>query len=277
MIQHLDRLLAREGPTHQLGLLRVGLALIVWAEYGHATALFWNHPGPRMLIGGALLVAAGFMAVGLFSRLSTAATGALLLLGYHWIGVHQGIKEPWVHAHTYLLTMAVLVLALAPNGRSLSLDRWRAGAGAAPQHGPLWPLALLRLQLALVYFWGAVDKTNVAFLSGSRLQQIGALYYGSHEGVRLPLFDELMVVASIGTVLLEYALAFGLWFAPARRWLIPLGIGFHAVVYLTLPVGTFSVTSCLLYLAFVRPEAVRDALHRLVGRHDEPPRNRETR
>ena len=267
MIARLDALLATEGSTRSAGLLRCGLGLIVLAEFGHGAALFWNHEPLRQIVGALLLLAASAMAVGLFSRTSTAVTAALLVVQYHWIGVHGGVKEGVVHAHTYLLMAAIVLVALLPNGRSLSLDRLRAlrRGLALPERGPLWALTLIRLQLALVYFWGAVDKSNLAFLSGSRLQQIAAFYFGSHEGVRLPFFDELMVVAAVATVVLEYSLAFGLWFAPARRFLIPCGIVFHALIFLTLPVGTFSVTSLLLYVAFLPPRAVHDAVGRLAG------------
>lgn len=177
------------------------------------------------------------------------------------------MKGPFVHAHSYLLMSAVVVLALAPNGRSLSLDRWRRlGRGTAlPELGPVWPLVLLRLQVALVYFWGAVDKTNVAFLSGSRLQQMAWYYFGSHEGMRVPLLDEALVLGGIGTVVLEYALAFGLWFAPARRWLVPLGALFHFAIFASVPVGTFSVLTVFLYLAFPDPDAVHRDLEELVS------------
>lgn len=264
---------AWEGPTHQIGLLRFAMGAIVLAEYAQRHTAFANHDPGGMVFGLALVVSASLMCAGVFTRVASGVCALCLVYGYHWVGVHLGQKEPFVHAHTYILMASVVFLALMPTGRSLSVDRWWAARGgeAPAQWGPLWPLALMRLQLALVYFWGAVDKTNVAFLSGSRLQQMYAYYYGSHEGVRLPGFDELMVVAGIGTVILEYGLAFGLWFAPARRWLVPAGILFHAAIYLSFPVGTFSVTSCVLYLAFVRPEEVAAGIRRLVGREGDRP------
>ncbi len=261
---------AWEGPTHQIGLLRFALGAIVLAEYAGRHTAFRHHEPGELLFALTLVVSAACMAAGLLSRLSTAVCALCLVYGYHWVGVHLDQKEPFVHAHTYILMASVVFLALMPTGRSFSVDRWwalRRGRGP-PQWGPLWPLALIRLQLALVYFWGAVDKTNIAFLSGSRLRQMYAFYYGSHEGVRLPGFDELMVLAGAGTVALEYGLAFGLWFAPARRWLVPAGILFHAAIYLSFPVGTFSITSCVLYLAFVRPEEGAAGVRGLVGGHE---------
>jgi hypothetical protein len=267
-----DRVLGWEGSTRSIALLRIGCGLVIWAEYAGGHNLSADHDPARQAFSLLLILSAGFMAAGWFSRLATALAGGALVVGYHWFGVHLGMKGPYVHAHSYLLMMTVLMLALMPTGRSLSLDRWfalrradRGGPPAPPESGALWPLALIRLQFALVYFWGAVDKTNIAFLSGSRLQQIFYYYFGSHEGMRIPGFDELMVVSSVATVALEYGLAFGLWFAPARTWLIPAGVVFHTVIYVTMPVGTFSVTSCLLYVAFFAPAAVHSGLARMLG------------
>ncbi|MCO4771697.1 MAG: HTTM domain-containing protein [Deltaproteobacteria bacterium] len=263
MSRLLDRVLGWEGSTRQIAILRFAMGLIIWAEYAQKHAAFRNHAPGDLLFGAVLVTAAGCMAFGLFSRVATAVSALCMVYGYHYLGVHLGQKEPFVHAHTYVLMCTVVFLAMMPTGRSLSVDRWwalrreeRGGPAPVPEWAPLWPLALIRLQLALVYFWGAIDKTNVAFLSGSRLQQMYYYYYGSHEGVRLPFFDELMTLGGIATVVLEYGLAFGLWFAPARKWLIPAGIIFHLMIYLSFPVGTFSVTSCVLYFAFFAPATV---------------------
>jgi hypothetical protein len=43
------------------------------------------------------------MLLGVLSRLSTLATGAVLLTMYHYFGLELG-REPWTHHHTYLLT-----------------------------------------------------------------------------------------------------------------------------------------------------------------------------
>ena len=66
--------------------------------------------------------------------------------------------------------------------------------------------------------------------------------------------------------------ATGLWFRPALRWLIPIGMGFHAILYIFLPVGTYTLNMWLLYLAFLDP----DAVHRMLDRLPGVPRNIST-
>jgi len=267
-------LLLWEGSTRSVAILRAFLALLVWGEYGREILPHQTRVDELQLLGPVVLIAAGLMAAGIASRLSSATTAVLLGVLYFYLGLELGMKRAFYHHHSYLLFVAIALVALTPCGRSLSWDRWWAlrRHRAKPESGPLWALALIRLQLALVYFWGAYDKTNWAFLSGARLSQIFANYYGDHEGVHVPAFDELMAVAGVGTVLFEYAMAFGLWFAPTRRWLVPMGILFHVAIYLTLPVGTFSATTCLLYLAFYPPDAVHRTIDRLFGATDPTPR-----
>jgi hypothetical protein len=42
-----------------------------------------------------------------------------------------------------------------------------------------------------------------------------------------------------------------------------LGIVFHGIIFMTLPIFTFSATMLLLYLAFVEPETVDRVIARL--------------
>lgn len=263
----LERALRWEGSTVLVGLLRVGLGLLLWAEHARNSAWWKVHDPLHMAVGTALLASSMAMVVGWRSRVATGATAALLAGTYFGFGLLGGETEKYVHAHSYLLLVAVGLVALMPNDRSLSVDRWLAleRGDAAPQRGALWPLALLRLQVALVYFWGAFDKTNVGFLSGARLQQIMDWYLGSHEGLRVPGSDLLLTVSSVGTVALEYALAVGLFFPWGRRWLMPLGVLFHAAIYLSVPVGTFSILTVFLYLAFFPPEQVERVARRVLG------------
>jgi len=253
------------GSTRSLALLRIALGLVVWAEYGREATLWEIGSLERQVWGVLLLPAAGAMVAGWRSAWSTGATAALLLVGYYGFGVAGGIKEPFVHAHTFLLMTGVVLLALSPCGRSLSVDRWLAvRRGDAPrEEGFLFPLWLMRVQLSLVYLFGAFDKTHEAFLSGMRLRQIGMYYLGSHEGVRIPLADELAFLAGTGTVVLEYALAIGLW-TRARAVLIPLGMAFHFAIYLGMPVASFSVLTIAWYLAYLDPERVHRALGEVV-------------
>jgi hypothetical protein len=173
----------------------------------------------------------------------------------------------------HLLASATLLAACTPCGRSYSIDRWRAVRAAAargeappPEHGNLWGLRLMVLQMSAVYLFAAIDKTSLAFLSGARLEHLLLWQYWGSEPPRLPGLAALLALAAIGNVGLEYALAFGLPFARTRRWLILPGLALHAIFYLALPVATYSATVYVLYLAYLDADRVHATIDELSGR-----------
>jgi hypothetical protein len=260
-----------EGSTRSSALLRIGLALLVFARYGSEFLLF-RHPEPeRLAFAMAFFFCTTAMACGLWSRVSTGATGVLLLTMFYYRGIHLGY-DPWVSHHSYLLACATVLCALTPCGRSYSLDRWfalrraeRAGDSLPAERGNLWGLRLLALQVSLVYLYTAWDKTNLAFLSGDRLQHYAHWYYLGSDPPSWPGFAASAAIAACLTVALEYALAGGMLFVRTRRWLVVPGLLLHAAFYVLLPVRTFSATIVLLYLAYFDAGSVHRVIDRLQG------------
>ena len=108
-----------------------------------------------------------------------------------------------------------------------------------------------------------MDKTSYAFLSGARIEAIFLWYYaGSDYPAGLAW---LATIVSFAVVALEYCLAFGLPFRRTRRYLVVPGLAFHSIIYLSLPVYTFSATMALLYLAYFDADAIDKIIARLQG------------
>lgn len=271
----LDRILLREGSTRAVALMRILLVFVVWSRWANEVLLLRDLSAPRLALTVAFFTITAWMAVGLYTEVAKWAFAGLVCTIVFGFGVYGGLED-WAHHHTTMLANAAVFLAFTPCGRSLSLDRWRAvraaeaaGQPPPPERGPLWGVTLLGLLVSSLYFWSAFDKTTCAFLSGQRLEQIFVeLYTGSDwsppTGAGLGFG-----VAGTLVVLLEYTLAFGLWVPRLRRVLIPAGLLLHGVFYALIPVYTFTVSMWTLYLAFVDPDALHDALDRLLG---HPPR-----
>jgi uncharacterized membrane protein YphA (DoxX/SURF4 family) len=260
----------REGPTDIVALLRIGIALLVWTRWGSQLAYFWR-PHPEMwALGSVFFVASTAMLVGFWSRTSTAITAATLFVGWlHFVPAH-GMSDEFEHHHTRILMAANLFLAFTPCGGSWSLDRWlavrRAEADGQPSPrnwGSLWATDLIALQVSTVYFWSAWDKSQWAFLSGERLENMFVKWYFFDYPYWLPGFHEACVAMAWFTVLLEYVLPFVLFVPKLQRWFVPAGLLLHGVFFVVLPVGTFTCTMMLLYLAYLRPEQVRGVLSRV--------------
>lgn len=243
-------LLTREASTRSAALLRIAIVLLLWTRWAAELSFAAT---PSIPLSLAFFATTTCMLVGLWTRLAAPATALVTLVLYFWFGVHHG-HTAWIHHHHYLLVSAACICALTPCDRSYALGR------RGPERGPVWALRLYTLQLASVYLWSAVDKLSPAFLSGARLEQIAmSLYFGS-DPPQGPVYALLTIAAAWLVTLLELALGLGFLLGRTPRWLLLAGVALHAILYLCLPVATFSATMVCLYLAALDPDAVHRAL-----------------
>lgn len=267
----LEGWLQRPGPTEAVSLVRLLLGLVVWCEVGERFRLEESlGPEPeRVLLGALVWVGSTGMVLGARSAASSLLTGLTLAVCWQWLGLELE-DDHFRRHHLYALAAACTLLSMTPCGGSLSLDRWLAvrraratGAPLPPQEGDLWAVPLLQLQVAAIYVFAAWDKSWPAF--HHRMEHYASdLYFGAeHPG---PWFTVVMAVAGYGSVALEYALPFGLWWAPTRRVALVVGLSFHAFVYWSMSVASFSVTMATLYLLFVDPRSVRRVLDDVTAR-----------
>jgi hypothetical protein len=259
--------------TRLLALLRIALAAIVLAKFSESFKLYNSTRWWRIALCIAFFGGVGGMLVGYRSRLAAATTFGVTLFGWLYFGLERGI-ERWDHHHVYLLVISLGWLALGPCGRSLSVDRWlavrraeQAGRPIPAEVGPGLARLLLRAQIVAIYGWGAFDKMRVGFLRGDELQRQLLIHFKTSDwpppsGVLDPAF----AMMAVGSVLLEWALVFGLWRARWRRYLIPLAFAFHFVIYNSLAVSIFSFLAMVLLCSHLDPGAVHRELDRVVGK-----------
>jgi len=263
-----------QGSTRPIALIRIGLVFLMWNRWAKEFALF-HYPYYRQTeisqvwVGIPFFVFSLFMLIGFWTRLSTFIVSLCLLFTYYYIGFVVGM-EPYIHHHIYALAIMTCLLALTPCGRSLSLDRWiairraeRLGIALPSEIGPLWATRLMALQIAIIYFWSAVSKSNIVFLSGERLEAIFMyLYFGSDYPTNFP-FQLICVGLAVATLIIEYALAFTLWLPRLRNISIISAILFHLLLYYVTPLKTFSLTMCLCLIVFIRPSSVDRVITKL--------------
>lgn len=268
-VQPVLRILTHETSTRGAGLLRIGLACVLWARWADELLPLRRivHPSVSVLF----FVATTCLFVGLASRWAAALCGILEMILVHGYGIAGG-HEPWTHHHTTLLAHLPLLLALTSCGRSYSVDRWlalrraqRTGALPPEERGPSYGLRLIALQISVLYFFSSYDKLNPGWLSGERLEAIFGWFYWGSDGPDWPWLSWVALLAGTGTVALELALAVGLWLPRARPWLMPLGLALHGIFYVMLPVSTFSATVWCAYLAFLDQDRLHAFLDELQG------------
>jgi len=253
--------------------MRIFLIANVWARWGDEHVLFRDLNPEPLIVGTLFFLSTTAAFFGIFTRWSMGVV-ALVVKYFVYVVGHTYGHEPYTHHHTMLLANACLLLALSPCGRSLSVDRFlelrraeKAGRSPRPERANLWAQRLLALQVVSIYFWGALDKTNPAFLSGARMAHYVMYYYTGPVDLDqlVPGSAVVMQVLAIITVCLEYALAGGLLIPGYRKWLVVPGLVLHGIFYLTLSVFTYTTTMWTLYLAVMDPDEFDRVLKRLLG------------
>jgi hypothetical protein len=171
--------------------------------------------------------------------------------------------------HHYLMVLLAFLLLWMPANRAFSLDRHRTPS--LPQSVPRWCVWLLRLQLFIVYFYGAIAKLNADWLAGE------------------PMYSELLrhgpdvpeIATHFPPALLAYAIAYGGILVDAAvpimlcfrrtRWLgFWTAILFHALNEVFLRIGVFSYLMTGAITIFFPPDWPRRVWHRLA----KPPASR---
>ena len=260
-----------QGSTRGVGLMRIFIALALWSRWG-AELAWYNAVAPdKIVLSTVFWVTTTLMLFGVWSRLSTALTACTLWFMSQVYGLNWGV-EAWTHHHTNLLVIGTTFLAMTDCGRSLSMDRaWalmqqsKGGPTPVAEWGSLLGARLIGLQISTLYLWSAWDKTSWDFISGGRLENL-FLYYYWPQWPATPLVHEGFVFSSVFVVAAELVLPIVLWMPSQLKWALPFVFVFHGMLYLALPVNTFTVTMYVLMLAFVPPAWVHDGLDQMLGR-----------
>ncbi|WP_320667003.1 HTTM domain-containing protein [Prochlorococcus sp. MIT 1307] len=254
----------RKASTRSSAILRLGLVALVWSCFAKEMIIYRTFQQlDWFLIGTAYFIFSGMLFVGWRTKLANIGLALILNTMVLYLGVYHN-HAPFRSHHANLLAMVITWLCFLPSGRSYSLDRLlslrhakREGKSPPKELGPVWGLKLLMAQVTILYFFTALDKSYLAY--GERLEQVfQTAYFGSHlpwEGLRI-----VILIMAWTTVLLEYLLVIGLYIRRWHWWLMPMGVSLHILMYLLLPVGTFSLTMIFLYLAFFDPDSVHHYL-----------------
>lgn len=143
------------------------LPSIHFTYYGFDFVTPW--PGSGMYVHYWGLAVLGLLvALGLFYRTASV----LLFFGYSYVFL---LDEAVYMNHHYLMALLTFLLMWMPAERAFSVDAWRnpGRAGSVPPSSvPRWCVLLLRFQLFIVYFYGAIAKLNPDWLRGEPMYSI---------------------------------------------------------------------------------------------------------
>ena len=189
------------------------------------------------------VAAAVLMTVGLWSRAATWAAFAV-------VAYNLFLSETHFHHNRAFLVILLAGVALCDNGRALSLDAHRRPP--LDDRALVWPLCLLRFEVAVVYFASGFSKLIDPDWVGGRVLHDRTIRY-QHE-VQDTLGDTLADpvlevvtarafhwVLSPAAVATELFIAFGLWFRRTRLAAVWVAVAFHVGIEVSAQVQVFSV------------------------------------
>jgi hypothetical protein len=264
----MERAMQRVGSTRSASLLRILLALLVWAQWaGPMRGIHLMGQPDRLAVSAIFWILTPFMLVGWWSRTSTGLVGLGLLL--NTVVSKEYVRFEGVDQDPWFLVVAVCLLALTPCGGAWSVDRWIAVRRGGPTssrsaEGELWAWPLLNAHLVLLLLSIALSMSRPSFLSGARLHQhLLDTYFGSVS----PLWLEPFCVVMAPALLLSHlALAVGFALPSLRRRAVWGSLVFHSALFLVLPAGVYTLFVMAMSLAVLDPDEVHRALDRLHGR-----------
>jgi uncharacterized membrane protein YphA (DoxX/SURF4 family) len=159
----------------------------------------------------------------------------------------------------YVSAGLLFCLMWAGSGEVLSVDAWlrrRSGDGsAAPRAQPIWPLRLMRFQIAVIYLNSGLGKMySPAWRDGSALHYVLQLNTFARFPQGLPPeWDWVATAGTYVTLIWEIAFPFLILHRLSRRLALLLGVLLHLGMALTMEVGLFSWVMLAGYIAFLDP------------------------
>jgi vitamin K-dependent gamma-carboxylase len=193
-------------------------------------------PGAWMYVHFAVLgVAALCLCIGFHSRLSA------LLFGVTFTYAELIEKASYLN-HYYFVSLVTLLLATMPCGACFSVDaalRRRRGEPAAMAR--TWCYALLRTQLAILYFFAGLAKLNPDWLLDAQPLRTWLSLHADAPWIGAWLAAPATAyVASYAGALFDLTIPAWLSFPRTRPYAYATVLAFHVGVWLLFPIGVFS-------------------------------------
>jgi hypothetical protein len=211
--------------------------------------------GDYDLLHAALIVWAVAATLLLLGWLPRLAAGVAWLLSISIIGIN-----PYLHnSGDNVRTIALFYLMLSPCAAVWTLKKGTQLVSQEPVYVPAWPLRLLFIQMALIYFINGVYKaTGPDWRQGSILHYVMAnLAWTRFSYAQMPLPLGLTRLLTWVVLIWEFSFPLLVYLPATRKAALWLGVAFHVGTGLGLQLGAFPFYMLCLYLPLIPWENLR--------------------
>ena len=206
-------------------------------------------------------VALGLSCVGAWTRVSTLCS---FVVGIYLLGLPQNFGK--VHHPTTIVVLLLAVVAVSRSGDAWSIDAWahrirRARRGLPPRPPPTspeytWPLRLIGVLFALVYFGAAISKlrdSGLAWVTSDNLRLLLIAHHYHHLpptawGLHLAQYPWLGHLQAAAALTLELSMVLTIFHRTARRILLPSIVAMQSGIWLLMGVPFTPFASALPFL-----------------------------
>lgn len=210
----------------------------------------------------------GSWTYGLFVLCALAALGVALGWRYRWSSVLFFLSFTYIELmdkttylnHYYFISLLAFVMIFLPAQAYFSLDAARR-KDLRFQQVPRWTIDLLKVMLALVYFYAGLAKLNSDWLLEALPLKIWL-----PARFDLPVLGGLMgqewvhYAFSWAGALYDLSIPFLLWYRPTRGIAFALVVIFHTLTAILFPIGMFPYVMIVSALVFFSPGFHRQVL-----------------
>jgi hypothetical protein len=276
-IRRLDDTVQARGDLRAVALLRIAAGPLVllhlrpfldlaasgvtYADRFHQPFFEWYpEAGPGLYTGllRAGAVTAVLLSLGVLTRWVSAFVAGV-------VGYNLFLSVTHFHHNRAFLLILLIGLTLLPSGRHLSIDALAARrlGRAGPEPAPLWPLWLLRFEVAVAYGASGFSKLIdpdwwnglVLRLRIEQWRDVAAAEGTPEWLLDLLASETFMWWFAKAVVLTELLIALGLAVRRTRLAAIWVAIGFHVAVELTAEVQVFSWAALAALVIWVTPRS----------------------
>lgn len=220
--------------------------------FGQGQVLPVLSPGIAVPLYGIMLCALLCSIIGLRTRFSLSVAFVL----YTYFNLLDGVST--ITKYSVIATHILLLLSVSRCGDVWSVDAWlkrrqSSSVQVVPEASAVWPVRLMQLLFAAIYFGAAITKIQTAeFFSGEQMRywMLSNWNYENPVGEVMAMWSPMLLISAYLAVVWEILFAFLVWQKRTRVPMLLVGAFFHFMTWLTLGLYIFPAICLACYFAF---------------------------